>query len=301
MICLVSDTSEPMENLAIEEYLLNNFSSDLLYIYQNSESIIVGKNQIVAKEINNKFVFLHDFNIARRFSGGGTVYHDLGNLNFSFIVNRKKGNNRINFFNSLIVKFIKRAFSIKLEASGNNIFYRGLKLSGTAQYLKGQRQIHHGTFLLNTDISKLNKSLNNKNHSKYIGNFQSSKKKRVINFNSIANKNITIKDITCSISKYMQVFNIYDFLLEKKKRNVEFNTITIENSLKEKEPPYTFENSFTYNGDKVNIRIKVKRNRIIEFESNCDFLNRFQLIGSFHNFKYLNNIIKNIELTSYFF
>ena len=87
MICIHNENTSPYFNLALEEYILKEFAQECFMLWQNSPSIIVGKNQISLSEINIDYVHEHNIPVVRRLSGGGAVFHDLGNLNFTFIIN----------------------------------------------------------------------------------------------------------------------------------------------------------------------------------------------------------------------
>ena len=298
MIGIVSNSNNPYVNFAIEKYLLEKFTNNFIFFYQNHECIIVGRNQIIAKEINNEFVRERKMSILRRISGGGAVYHDLGNVNYSFIVNRKRGEKRTTLFNYIISRFIRREFGVKIQITDDNLFYNNKKLSGTAQYFKGGRQIHHGTFLVDSNIKKLKKSLNNNNYLKYSGNAQSSKKKDVMNFNDIINKRICFDDIIKLIENYLSVRDFREFITDGDK--IMEQEIESFNWFYDKEPFYSFENDFTINEEKIYIYFDIIRNRITNFRSNKKYLNDMPFNGCNHNFENIINIVKDSKMASFF-
>ena len=149
-------------NLAIEEHLLRNHRVDeeILLFYINSPSIIIGRNQNTLEEINLPFVDACDINVVRRLSGGGAVYHDLGNLNFSFISNSGRENiHNFKKFTAPVVKVLND-MGVPAELGGrNDILVEGRKISGNAQYISGLRMVSHGTLLFNSDLSVVTESL----------------------------------------------------------------------------------------------------------------------------------------------
>ncbi len=155
--------NDPRINLAIEEYLQRMLptSDDILLFYINEPSIIIGRHQNTYEEINQSYVTEHGVHVVRRLSGGGAVYHDLGNLNFSFITTYLEGDFR-NF-----AKFTKPVIAalhemgVPAELSGrNDILVEQRKISGNAQYHSGTRLVTHGTLLLNTNVEDLVNALN---------------------------------------------------------------------------------------------------------------------------------------------
>ena len=153
----------PAVNLALEEYILrqSQVDEDLLLFYVNSPSIIIGRHQNTLEEINQEYVQAHNIHVVRRLSGGGAVYHDLGNLNFSFVTNYMPDNFR-NFrkFTEPVVHSLAK-LGIKAELSGrNDILVDGRKISGNAQYVTKNRMVSHGTLLFDTDLSQVSKALN---------------------------------------------------------------------------------------------------------------------------------------------
>ncbi|OJX45854.1 MAG: lipoate--protein ligase [Chloroflexi bacterium 44-23] len=149
-------------NLAIEEHLLRNYrvDEDILLFYINAPSIIIGRNQNTLEEINLPYVEEHNITVVRRLSGGGAVYHDLGNLNFSFISNSGRENiHNFKKFTAPVVKVLND-MGVPAELSGrNDILVDGRKISGNAQYISGQRMVSHGTLLFNSDLSVVSESL----------------------------------------------------------------------------------------------------------------------------------------------
>jgi lipoate-protein ligase A len=154
--------NDPRINLAIEEYLIKNIApkEELLLFYINQPSIIIGRNQITVQEINVDYVDEHDIIVVRRLSGGGAVYHDHGNLNFSFIAPNSPDNfHNFQKFTQPVVDILK-SIGVSAELSGrNDILVEGKKISGNAQYVSGARMVSHGTLLWAADLSKVGAAL----------------------------------------------------------------------------------------------------------------------------------------------
>jgi lipoate-protein ligase A len=155
--------TDPQINLALEEYGLRNFgeSEDYLLFYVNEPSIIIGRNQNTLEEINDEYVRENGIHIVRRMSGGGAVYHDLGNLNFSFITKYKQENlNNFLKFNKPVIRILKE-MGVPAEMSGrNDILANDKKISGNAQFSTRKRMFSHGTLLFNTDLGEVANALN---------------------------------------------------------------------------------------------------------------------------------------------
>lgn len=154
---------DPAVNLALEEYLLRQaqITEDLLLFYINAPSIIIGRHQNTLEEINQSYVEQQGIHVVRRLSGGGAVYHDLGNLNFSFITHYQRENFQ-NFrkFTEPVVQSLAK-LGVSAELSGrNDILIEGRKVSGNAQYISRDRMVSHGTLLFNTNLSNVSDALN---------------------------------------------------------------------------------------------------------------------------------------------
>ena len=153
---------DPRMNLAFEEYAICNIApnEEILLFYINEPSIIIGRNQITTQEINVDYVNEHGIHVVRRLSGGGAVYHDLGNLNFSFIAPFSAENfHNFRKFTEPVVKVLQ-SMGANAELSGrNDLTIEGKKISGNAQYVKGTRMVSHGTLLYNTNLDRVGNAL----------------------------------------------------------------------------------------------------------------------------------------------
>ena len=145
---LETGSTDPAYNLAFEEYVLTHrMDGDYLILWQNDNTVVVGQNQNTAAEINRAFVEAHGVHVVRRTTGGGAVYHDLGNLNYSFITDEEAGSLRLERFTAPVVDALA-SLGLQAEASGrNDILVEGRKVSGTAQRVYKTRILHHGTLL----------------------------------------------------------------------------------------------------------------------------------------------------------
>jgi len=160
MLCILSPYTNPYFNLASEEYLLKNFQEDLFLLYRNTPSIVVGKHQNTLAEINLPFVQEQEILVARRISGGGTVFHDLGNLNFAFFTSGKEG--ELVDYKRATLPILEALKEMRLEArlgKRNELLLKGLKISGTASHVFKQRVLHHGTLLFSSEMGKLSAAL----------------------------------------------------------------------------------------------------------------------------------------------
>jgi len=161
MIYVESPWSDPYINLALEEYLLTRFDAEIFMLWRNDKSVIVGKNQNTLSEINSDYVNENSIAVVRRLTGGGAVFHDMGNLNFSFMVKNEKGlYSDFAKFTAPIISAL-RSYGLNAEYGGrNDITIDGKKISGNAQAVYGNRLLHHGTLLFHADFSHLVAALN---------------------------------------------------------------------------------------------------------------------------------------------
>jgi lipoate-protein ligase A len=160
MFCIVSPNTNPYFNLASEEYLLKCKSEEIFLLYRNTPSIVVGKHQNTLAEINLPFVQERAIQVARRISGGGTVFHDLGNLNFAFFSNGKEGE-LVNYRKAtkpVIEAMGKMGLNVSL-GKRHELLLKRLKISGTASHVYKKRVLHHGTLLFSSEMGDLSSSL----------------------------------------------------------------------------------------------------------------------------------------------
>lgn len=162
MYVIENGNTKPQHNLALEEILCRKAAREgtkFFMLWQNEPSIIVGRFQNTLEEINTAFVEENKIHVVRRNSGGGAVYHDLGNINYSFVMPDETGDFDFAFFTQPILKALD-ALGVKAELSGrNDIAIDGKKVSGGAQYRRGGIIMHHGTLLYSSDLDVLTQAL----------------------------------------------------------------------------------------------------------------------------------------------
>lgn len=186
MIYLESQSTDPYFNLALEEYMFERMDRSKSYflLWQNENTVVVGKYQNTAEEINRQYVDQHGTRVVRRLSGGGAVYHDKGNLNFTFIVD-KDAIADFNFkaFVLPVIHALQR-IGVHAEFNGrNDITIDGAKFSGNSQYAKSGRVLHHGCIMLDSDVGVVAEVLNVKD-AKFESKGAKSVKSRVTTINS---------------------------------------------------------------------------------------------------------------------
>lgn len=192
MFCINLNTYDPFFNLAIEEFLLKNSEEEYLILGVNNPSVIIGKHQSGHREVNTKFVYENHIPVIRRISGGGTVFHDNGNLNFSFIRQSESGK-QVDFrkYTQPVIDFLV-SIGVEVKFVGkNDLKVDGYKISGNAEHIHRNRVLHHGTLLFNSSLEMLRNSIR-KDTSCYTSRAVISNPASVMNLNEILN---TFKDI----------------------------------------------------------------------------------------------------------
>ncbi|TFE23341.1 lipoate--protein ligase [Cohnella luojiensis] len=196
-----NNNHDPSLNLALEEYILRSLpdSDDYLLFYINEPSIIIGKNQNTVEEINAEYVQQNNIHVVRRLSGGGAVYHDLGNLNFSFIM-RDDGQSFHNFkkFTEPVVRALRK-LGVDAELTGRNDLQVGeRKISGNAQFSTRGRMFSHGTLLFDSEIDHVVSALK-ANVEKYASKSTKSIRSRVANISEFLAEPMTIEQFKQSL------------------------------------------------------------------------------------------------------
>ncbi|MCT6868328.1 MAG: lipoate--protein ligase [Apibacter sp.] len=200
---------DPEINLAIEQYLVMNLpieENSYLLFYINDPSIIIGKHQNTIEEINTEYVDKKNIKVVRRLSGGGAVYHDRGNLNFSFIT-KNDGNSFSNYQRYLnpVIKALQQ-MGVNAEIKGrNDILVGDKKISGNAQFATNKRMFTHGTLLFNSNMDEVSTSLKvrkDKIESKGIKSIRS----RVANITDYITTELTIEEFRDKL--LLSIFNV---------------------------------------------------------------------------------------------
>jgi len=203
MLCINDHNTDPYFNLAAEEYVLKQFAKDSFMLWRNAPSVIVGRHQNSLAEINLDYVKQNQIKVVRRLSGGGAVFHDLGNLNFTFIENAKS-DNLIDFqkYTQPIIEVLQ-LLDIDARFEGrNDLVIDGKKFSGNAEHVYRDRVLHHGTLLFASELADISGALN-VNPKKFTDKAVKSVRSRVTNISSHLKKPLDIEQFRDLILNYM--------------------------------------------------------------------------------------------------
>jgi len=166
VIYIGKNSYDPYFNIAAEEYILKHFTEDVLMLWQSEPSVVVGKHQNTLAEINHQFIEENKIPVIRRISGGGTVYHDRGNLNYTLITTNEQKDKLIDFkkFTNPVIAFLKTHDITAMFEGKNNLKIDGKKISGNSAHVFKNRVMHHGTILFDSDLQRLDEAIISSSH-----------------------------------------------------------------------------------------------------------------------------------------
>ena len=280
MIYLETNCTNPYFNLAFEEWVLTHFTKDeYLILWQNENSVIIGQNQNTLEEIDPVFVKEHKINVVRRTTGGGAVYHDLGNLNYSFITDydRQRGTD-MSIFTDMVVKALTD-LGLPAEKSGrNDILVDGKKVSGTAQRVVKvdgkERILYHGTLLFRSDPEMIAGALR-PDPLKFSSKATKSVRSRVGNISDYMPEGTTLDDFWKAILRRLDGHT--DFFLIDRINFDEIIKLQIEKYLTYewnygKSPLFRYTSKQHFAGGTVDVRLNIEKGVITEASIFGDFL-----------------------------
>jgi lipoate-protein ligase A len=286
MLCIYHQTTDPYFNIATDEYILKHIEEDCFMLWQNDNAIIVGKHQNTLSEINYEYVKQNNIHVVRRLSGGGAVYHDLGNINFSFTQTVNDG--YLVDFKKYTKPIIGVLQSLGINASfegRNDISIDGKKISGNAEHTYRNKVLHHGTLLFSSNMNVVGEALRI-NPLKYNDKAVKSIPKRVTNISNHLQYPLSIQDFTKKIMDH--IISIY-----QDARPYEFTFQDLLNITKIRDEKYVTKEwnygySPNYNFNKI---IKTEGGTI---EMNLDveegIIKRIKIFGDFFNKKDISEI-----------
>jgi len=315
MLNIINTSTNPYFNLALEEYFLKKeqINDDLVIIWQNSPAVIVGKHQNTMAEVNIDYVQKHGIHVVRRLSGGGAVYHDLGNINFTFIMrNQPSRRNDFSYFAKSIVDAL-RVIGINAEFTGrNDITLDGKKFSGNAQYFYKDKVLHHGTILFDSDLAVVQEVLTVKNDS-YTSKAVKSTPSRVTNIRPYLSTPISLETfkhlLVASIFRtHQQPYREYRLtaadldgineLVEKRYQTWEWNYGA--------SPRYNFRQDKKFAGGTVSLYLDIKHGCIEQIKIYGDFFANGEvadleklLTGQRYDPRQLETVIKSVDIGQY--
>lgn len=303
-------------NLALEEYILQNFGEKDTYLlfYINKPSIIIGRNQNTVEEINTEYVDKNGIKVVRRLSGGGAVYHDEGNLNFSFIT-KDDGDSFHNFekFTKPVVEALKKLGVPAALKGRNDLVADGRKISGNAQFSTKGRMFSHGTLMFDSEVEHVVSALNvskEKIESKGIKSIRS----RVANISEFLEGEMEMAEFKNLILRY--IFDVEDVKDIPEYELTEQDWKNVQQISKEryqnwdwnygKSPKFNTKASHKFDSGLVDVRLEVKKG-IIE---NCKIYGDFfglgdvedienKLTGVRYERKAIGKALENVDVPHY--
>ncbi|WP_426349871.1 lipoate--protein ligase [Alloiococcus sp. CFN-8] len=305
-----NNITDPYFNLAAEEYLLKHTKEEIFSLWRNDSAIIVGKNQNTLSEINVDHVKDKNIKVVRRLTGGGAVFHDLGNINYTFIVNDDKSFSDFKGFGKPIIEVLK-SLGVDAEFSGrNDLLIEGKKFSGTAQCKYKNRVLHHGTLLFSSNMADVSAALKPK-AVKFTDKSVKSVASRVTNISSHLSTDMSVEEFKAYIFKYLmkeegkmiEGYSSLELEVIRKLRDEKYSTWewNYGNS-----PKYEYSNEGKFQGGTVETTLSVKKGKIAELRIYGDFFGKEDiqaveqcLVGVDHNQEAIKRALVTISLENY--
>lgn len=311
MLLIYNDNTNPYFNLAMEEYLLKNSTEDLFILWRNKPSVIVGKNQNTLSEINLEYVKENSIPVVRRQSGGGAVFHDLGNINFTFITNNNNSFSDFKKFTQPIIDLLKTMGLDATFSGRNDLLIDGKKFSGNAQYNYRNKVMHHGTLLFSSQITDLSNALKVKS-IKFEGKGIKSVKSRVTNISEHLDTKMSVLEFKDLIMNYMSSIDSDNKLYTLSKEDIDGIEKLVEKKYNTWEwnfgnsPKYSFSNELKYPGGNVEFNLEINKGVISKIKFFGDFFGKedienleILLSGVKHKEESLREILSNIDINNY--
>jgi len=314
MLCIKNPETNPYFNLAAEEYVLKNFKENCFMLWRNRPSIIVGKHQNTLAEINIDYVKENNIDVVRRLSGGGAVFHDLGNLNFTFIKNVNKEGNLVDFkkYTQPVIAVLNHlGVDAKFEGR-NDIMINGRKVSGNAEHVFKRRVLHHGTLLFSSVMADLSQALK-VNPLKYQDKGVKSVRSRVTNISEHLPHKMSVIEFHDKIFNFMVDSEEDAVLYEYTPEDIKNINQLVEKKYKTWEwnfgysPKYNFEKLIRTNGGNLEIHLNVEKGIIVDLKIFGDFFGEKDiveieklLINKKHHEKEIRQILEKIDFKKYF-
>lgn len=311
MLVIENNSNDPFFNHALEEYILTQTTEEAFILWINRPSILIGRNQNTYSEINRSYVEEHNIDVVRRLSGGGTVFCDLGNINFTFITNKIGDDTGFIKFAQPVINALK-ALNIPAEFSGrNDILIEGKKISGNAQYHYKNRLLHHGTLLYSGNITSLQAALVTK-PLKFKDKSVKSVASRVTNIKSYMPSPMDVLEFKQYLQNFvMKEANIQNMYTLKTEELAKVFAIQKERFESEewnysKNPNFTFENSIKLPSGLIEYQLNIQKGIITEIHIYGDFFGEKPiseleavLVQVPYTKASIETALKNIEITSF--
>lgn len=293
MLLINNTNTNAYFNLAMEEYFLKNTTEDVFMLWRNESSIIVGKNQNTLSEINYEYVKENNIKVVRRQSGGGAVFHDLGNINFTFI---SCNDNSFSDFKRFTMPIIECLENLNIHAEfseRNDLLIDNQKFSGNAQYNYKNKVMHHGTLLFSSQINDLSSALKVK-PSKFEGKGVKSVKSRVTNISNHLKESMTILEFKDYLMNFINSKDDNNHFYELSDHDInEINKLVDEKYSTwhwnfGHSPKYSLNNEVKYPGGNIEFSLNVDKGVINEIKFFGDFFGKKDVSN-------IENLLKNVK------
>ena len=315
MIYIESKSNDPRYNTALELYAFNELAEkdDVFMLWINSPCIVVGKNQNTTEEVNQKFCDDNGIKIVRRVSGGGAVYHDLNNLNYTIISNGRSGEEfDFKSFSQPVLDALD-SLGVKAEFTGrNDLEIDGQKFCGNAQYVRSGRIMHHGCLMFDVNTSVLADALKvskDKIESKGIKSVRS----RVTNIKDhLPNQDMTVQDFVVALKKYMrEKYEMTDFVATEEDEAAILAIQEEKNNSWDwvygKNPDFNIKRNRRLKTGKIEANIMVEQGVITNIKFYGDFFGVMdvediakKLVGVKYQKEDVQKVLEQIDINSYF-